>query len=229
MKKRFKRAVAAISAVSVLAFGGLSASAATKDDVIAAARSAGFLEVYVQQLSNFLASNNFSSDQYDIMIGALGNIESYGDEIALQYFGKTHDEMRGQAEEADKNNQTNKDKNKLDKPTSDSWAAQIVDKMTNEQLINSLNEIVNTGKQLGLDITVEQKGDKNFIMTVKDSNGNIQLVTPIGKVVATTGVEVEQAESGLGFESVAALCASVLAAGGIGAWLLGRKNKKAGE
>lgn len=229
MKKRFKRAVAAISAVSVLAFGGLTASAATKDDVIAAARSAGFLEVYVQQLSNFLASNNFSSDQYDIMIGALGNIESYGDEIALQYFGKTLDEMRGQAEEADKNNQTNKDKNKLDKPTSDSWAAQIVDKMTNEQLINSLNEIVNTGKQLGLDITVEQNGDKNFIMTVKDSNGNVQLVTPIGKVVATTGVEVEQADSSLGFESVAALCASVLAAGGIGAWLLGRKNKKAGE
>lgn len=70
MKKSFKRAVAAVSAVSVIAFGGLSASAATKEDVIAAARSAGFLEVYVQQLSNFLASNNFSSDQYDIMIGA---------------------------------------------------------------------------------------------------------------------------------------------------------------
>lgn len=87
-EKSFKRAVAAVSAVSVIAFGGLSASAATKEDVIAAARSAGFLEVYVQQLSNFLASNNFSSDQYDIMIGALGNIESYGDEIALQYFGK---------------------------------------------------------------------------------------------------------------------------------------------
>ena len=44
MKKSFKRAVAAVSAVSVIAFGGLSASAATKEDVIAAARSAGFLE-----------------------------------------------------------------------------------------------------------------------------------------------------------------------------------------
>ena len=107
----------------------------------------GFLEVYVQQLSNFLASNNFSSDQYDIMIGALGNIESYGDEIALQYFGKTLDEMRGQAEEeADKKNESNKGDNKFDVPASDSWAAQVVDKMTNDQLIKSLNEIVNTGK-----------------------------------------------------------------------------------
>lgn len=104
-----------------------------------------------------------------------------------------------------------------------------MDKMTNDQLIKSLNEIVNTGKQLGLDITVEQNGDKNFIMTVKDSKGNVQLVTPIGKVVATTGAEAEVDESDLGLESVAALCASVLAAGGIGAWLLGRKNRKAGE
>lgn len=144
--------------------------------------------------------------------------------------GKTLDEMRGQAEEeADKKNESNKGDNKFDVPASDSWAAQVVDKMTNDQLIKSLNEIVNTGKQLGLDITVEQNGDKNFIMTVKDSKGNVQLVTPIGKVVATTGAEAEVDESDLGFESVAALCASVLAAGGIGAWLLGRKNRKAGE
>lgn len=102
--------------------------------------------------------------------------------------GKTLDEMRGQAEEeADKKNESNKGDNKFDVPASDSWAAQVVDKMTNDQLIKSLNEIVNTGKQLGLDITVEQNGDKNFIMTVKDSKGNVQLVTPIGKVVATTG------------------------------------------
>ena len=47
--------------------------------------------------------------------------------------------------------------------------------------------------------------------------------------MATTGAEAEVDESDLGFESVAALCASVLAAGGIGAWLLGRKNRKAGE
>ena len=141
-KKSFKRAVAAVSAVSVIAFGGLSASAATKEDVIAAARSAGFLEVYVQQLSNFLASNNFSSDQYDIMIGALGNIESYGDEIALQYFGKTLDEMRGQAEEeADKKNESNKGDNKFGVPASDSWAAQVVDKMTTTSLSNLLMKL----------------------------------------------------------------------------------------
>ncbi len=42
MKKSFKRAVAAVSAVSVIAFGGLSASAATKEDVIAAARWQAF-------------------------------------------------------------------------------------------------------------------------------------------------------------------------------------------
>lgn len=51
-------------------------------------------------------------------------------------------------------------------------------------------KLIIPASSLVFDITVEQNGDKNFIMTVKDSKGNVQLVTPIGKVVATTGAKL---------------------------------------
>ena len=64
MKRTIKRLLAAVSAVSVLTFSGLSVSAATAEDVIGAARAAGFLEVYIQQLENFLKTHNYTSAQY---------------------------------------------------------------------------------------------------------------------------------------------------------------------
>lgn len=270
MKKNIKRVLAAILSVSTIAFGGISASAATADDVISSARAAGFLEVYVTQLQNFILVNDFNSEQYDMMIGALSNIESYGDEVALKYFGKTLAEMRGESDSGNDDDSSgsssedkDKDKDKIinntDNLSSDSWAAQVVDKMTNEDLINSLDEIISTGKELGLDITVEQLGDKSFTMTIKDEDGNIQLVAPIGKIVSTTGVDAKPeanaevdnkagidvgvgsiveagvetaAKSGTTdnrFISIAAICASIMAAGGIGVWVISRKNRKIGE
>ncbi len=151
MKRTIKRLLAAVSAVSVLTFSGLSVSAATAEDVIGAARAAGFLEVYIQQLDNFLKTHSYTSAQYDMMLNALGNIEDIGDEVAQKYFGKTLDEMRGEAG--------------VDKETGvpdDSWAADIADKMSNDQLMSSLKELVNAGKKMGLDVTIDKKGDKNY-------------------------------------------------------------------
>ncbi len=235
MKKNIKKILAAISAVSVIAFGGISASAATADDVIGAARAAGFLEVYVVQLENFLLANKYTSGQYDTLVGAFANIESYGDEVALRYFGKTLAEMRGEGESDSTGNTSgggstgsgSTSGGGISKSASDSWAAKVADKMTNEDMLKSLDEIIASGKELGLDVTVEQTGDKSFNVTVKDKDGKIQLIAPIGKIVSKTGVEAETTENN--FASVAAICASIMAAGGIGAWLINRKNAKIGE
>lgn len=225
--KKIKNVLAVLSAASLIAFGGVSASAATADDVVEAARSAGFLEVYVTQLQNFLLVNHFNSNQYDMMINALSNIESYGDEVSLKYFGKTLAEMRGESEDNSENNDSSSTvSGNSGNLSSDDWAKDIVDKMTNEDILNSLDEIVETGKKLGLDITVEQNGDKSFTMTVKDKDGNVKLVAPIGKIVSTTGV---QEQHNGGFETFAVVIAAVMTAGGVGAWLLSLKNQRIGE
>ncbi|MGN1480500.1 hypothetical protein [Porcipelethomonas sp.] len=216
MKKSLKKIAAAAAAVSIMCTAGISVSAATADDVIAAARGAGFLEEYVQVLDNYLKVNKFSSSQYDILVEKISNVGSEMDDIAMQYFGKTVAEMKGEA--------------KVDPDTGivdDSFLREIADKMTSEQVLSSINEIVEAGKKMGLDITVEQKAEKSFVMTVRDSEGNVQLVTPVGKLVDQTGVQDNSGNDG--FIWVAALCAGMIAAGGTGAWLLSRYNKKAEE
>ena len=54
MKRTIKRLLAAVSAVSVLTFSGLSVSAATAEDVIGAARAAVFLKFIFSSLITFL-------------------------------------------------------------------------------------------------------------------------------------------------------------------------------
>lgn len=212
MKSYIKKIAAVVSAVSIIGTMSISVSAATADDVVVAARSAGFLEEYVQMLQNYLKVNKFSESQYDILVDKISNVGSEMDDVALKNFGKTIAEMKGEA--------------KVDPDTGvvdDSFLKDVVDKMTNENIMNSLNEIVEAGKKMGLNITVEQKGDKNFLMTVRDADGNVQTVVPVGKLVDTTGAEDNSAE---GYPEFALLCSAVIAAGGIGAWLLSIANKK---
>lgn len=241
MKNKLKRIIAAIAAVSVIAFGGTSVSAATAEDVVAAARGAGILDTYVMQLENFLRANKFNSNQYDMMIEGIGNIRNISIEVVQQYFPEIEsiDEFFGGSgnSSTDASSETNDSQsssssssgNNLskDEQTIQDMAEQIQDKMTNEQMLQAIQEIITTGKKIGLDITVEQIGDKSFTMTVKDKDGNVKLVAPIGKLVSTTGVEAGQQDGG--FASAAAICASVMAAGSIGAWALSRKNRKLGE
>lgn len=233
MKKSFKRIIAAISAVSVIAFGGISASATTADDVIAAARGAGILETYVAQLENFLRANSFNSNQYDMMIDGLANIRSISMDVVRQYFpdAESIDEFfvgyEGGDSTDDSDTSTTKPNLTKDEQTIQDMAQQIQDNMTNEQMLQAIQEVIDTGKKIGLDITVEQTGDKSFTMTVKDKDGNVKLVAPIGKLVSTTGVEAQQQDGS--FVTVAVICASVLAAGGIGAYALSRKNRRIGE
>ncbi len=62
-------------------------SAATKEDVIAAAREAGFSEVYIQQGINYLEANpGYTSDDYDRMIVSLNNYAASVDKSIDQYF-----------------------------------------------------------------------------------------------------------------------------------------------
>lgn len=212
MKNTFKKIAAVMAAVSVMGTASMSVSAATKEDVVAAARGAGFLEEYVMVLQNWLNGNNFNSDQYDTMVNMLYSAGSEMDEVALDMFGKTVAEMKGAAEEKADKEGTDVD---------DSWLSEIAGNMKDENITDILDEIVSAGKELGLDVTFEKKGDKEYILTVKDKDGNIQLVTPIGKLVDRTGVSETENNAVLPLAF-----AGVTAIGCAGAYVLVKSLKK---
>ncbi len=179
MKNTIKKIMAAVAAISVIGTASISVSAATKEDVVAAARGAGFLEEYVMQLQNYLNVTTFTPEQYDIMVNKLSSVGSEMDDIAMQYFGKTIAQMKGEAEEKAEEEGT---------PVDDTWLNEFTDKLTEDNVVEIVDEIVDMGNDLGLDVEVEKKGDKNFTLTVKDKEGNVQFVAPIGKQVDRTGV-----------------------------------------
>lgn len=179
MKKIFRKIAAVMAAVSVIGTASMSVSATTADDVVAAARNAGFLEVYVQQLQNTLRGYRFSSDQYDIIIEHLYDCGEEMNKLALDIFDVPLEDMKEKKEEEAEKNGTDID---------NSWLDEIVDKMDDDNIVTILDEMVEAGKEVGLDVTFEKKGDKEYILTVKDKDGNIQLVTPVGKLVDRTGI-----------------------------------------
>ena len=226
---------AVIAAVSVMATAGISVSAATASDVVGAARSAGFLEIYVQQLDNYLKVNKFTSHQYDVMIEKLGNVESIGDDVAMKYFGKTLAEMRGQGgsgsstESTDSTGGTQGSGSTANGDLSEilpnnNVAQQITDKMSDEEMLKAINEIVDAGKEVGVDISVDKVASKVYTLTVRDKDGNIQMVTTLGKAVDKTGAELPQSSEN---HAVPAAAALIIAAAGAGAYCLSRKNRVA--
>lgn len=95
MKNRLKSAVftAAVTMAAAIAFSGSadSVSAATKEDVIAAARAAGFPESYVQQGTNYLEGTEYTSEQYDRMVSEILSYTGRTDEAIALYLGQTGD------------------------------------------------------------------------------------------------------------------------------------------
>ena len=69
--KKFRNVFASFLATLMISGAALKTTdiyATTKEDVVAAARSAGFSEVYIQQGINFLESGSYTSEQYDAQL-----------------------------------------------------------------------------------------------------------------------------------------------------------------
>ncbi len=90
--KRIRKSIlsfAAAASVTLMLQNAVSVSAATKDDVVAAARDAGFSEVYIQQGINYLEANpDYTSDDYDAMIGKIYDYAATADKAVDDYFQK---------------------------------------------------------------------------------------------------------------------------------------------
>jgi len=79
-----------IAAAPCLSGSTEAVEAATKEDVIAAARAAGFSESYVQQGINYLESGSFTPEQYDVMVAELNRYAGRADEAIRDYLGESN-------------------------------------------------------------------------------------------------------------------------------------------
>ena len=91
MKKFIKLICVFSTAISVFTSPVLinKVSAGTKEDVIAAAKQAGISDIYLQQGLNYLESNNYSSEQYDQIIGQIYSYKNSTDDAIEKYFEGT--------------------------------------------------------------------------------------------------------------------------------------------
>lgn len=88
MKKVFSSVSAFLVALTFAAcYGKEYVSAATKEDVIAAARAAGFSESYVQQGINYLESGSYTPEQYDKMVAIINSYSGRTEEAIRDYLG----------------------------------------------------------------------------------------------------------------------------------------------
>lgn len=245
MKHIIKKIGVTIAAAAMLAIAPISASAATEEDVVAAARGAGFLEEYVQMLQNYLNVTKFTPEQYDIMVSKLYSAGEEMDKVAIMYTGKTIAQLKGLdgsgddsgSEDSDDNDTVDKDDKKNSKNSTGSKTTgknndpkvqkeleKVAQHLDSKNITNILSEMSDAAKQLGLDFSFEKRGDKNYIVTVKDKDGNVQLVTPVGKLVDTTGAQNSDDEASPVL--VFGVCGGAIAAGCLGAYLIASKAKK---
>lgn len=217
MKFTIKKKLAAVASAIMIAAMPMNASAATNEDVVAAARNAGFLEEYVQMLQNYLNVTKFTPEQLDIAAEKLATAGEEFDDIAMQYFGKTVAQLKGEGVSSAQG-----DDNDLD-PDIQNKLADIAKHLDDKQVQKIIKEMQDAGKAMGVDVSFEKKGDKEYILTVKDKDGNIQLVTPIGKLVDTTGAEESD---DISIALILAVFGGSAALGCTGAYLLASISKK---
>lgn len=215
MKFTIKKALASIAAAAMIAAMPMNASAATKEDVVAAARGAGFLEEYVQMLENYLNVTPFTESQYDIMVEKLYSAGSEYDDIAMQYFGKTVDQLRIGGGGSDDNSSVDPDfQNKL---------KEIAKHIDDKGVKKIITEMQAAAKQVGVDLSFEKKGEKEYTVTIKDKDGNVQMVMPVGKLVDTTGAEESD---DISIALIFAVCGGSAVLGCAGAYVLASISKK---
>ncbi|MEF2797468.1 MAG: hypothetical protein U0M95_05560 [Ruminococcus sp.] len=202
MNKFIRSIITAAAAGAIACTAVLSASAATSQDAINAAKSAGVPGIYVQQLENYLKTASFTSDQYQLMVDTVSNVsDTYISELAQSMYGKTPAEL------------TEEEKTAVGK------------KLTGDQKQAIINAFVNLGDKVGVKINVDHisKGNYNIEVAAPSDNssgsGNTTIVVDTDPVANTGENETESSAAA----AIAAGSLLLTASGAI--VILAKKNK----
>ena len=227
------------AACFAVAAGSLSASAATKEDVIAAARAAGFPEVYVQAGINKLNEEEYTSEDYDSFIAALHTYEDEIWEKINQQFGtvttapenggpsttvtttapvqKPFINMTLEEKVAYVQSLPEDERAKFMASLSTTEKNSIIKQLSLNDKTDIINKLIETGKTMGFYFTVDDLEDDKLTISARDEEGKLIDVSSMGVVVDDTGISHTGLISGL---------LTGVAADGAGLYLIGRKLGK---
>ncbi len=94
MNKILKTVTTSVVAASLACTMVFSASAATADDAVQAAKDAGVQSINIVELENFFKTATFTSDEYQLMIDTVNKVkETYVTPLAKELFNKTPAEL----------------------------------------------------------------------------------------------------------------------------------------
>lgn len=195
--KLFKKITAAAASVVIAGSMAISASAATWQEAVQAAKDAGVQDHNVQQLSTFLEANStyFTAAQYDAMIADLKAVcDKYVKPKASSMFGKEPSAL------------TPAEKEQIGR----SW--------TSDERQAIIDDLVNLGKNYKVTVTVkESTTNVGFdVSAVIDGAEN-----PVNPPIEQTGTESEPVNTA----AVVGASAAILLAGA-GIVVVAKKNKE---
>ena len=195
--KMFKKISAVAVSVVMAASMAISASAATYEDAVQAAKDGGVQAHNVQQLETFLVANKdyFTADQYDAMIADLNAVvEKYVKPLATSMYSKTPAEL------------TNEERTAVGRKFSEADREAIK------------KDLIDLGAKYNVTVTVT-KSTENVGFDVSAKIGDV--VNPVDPAVEPTGAEPSSASA----LPVAGAAAVVLLAGA-GIVVVAKKNKE---
>ena len=208
----------AVSASMILMLKNtVSVSAATKEDVVAAARDAGFSEVYIQQGINYLEANpNYTSADYDSMIVALYNYAETVDKAFDEYLDKkdppasdpsdpsqtqppaqqtTPSQTESQTNPVQPTDTPKKDYASMTPEEKKNYVAgltnqeknQILKDLDKDKQLEIINGIIDASSALGMNVTVDELTGDSIKYSIRNDEGNIVDSSAMGVIIDDTG------------------------------------------
>lgn len=203
-----------VSATALLCMGtcAVSVSASTQDDVIEAARRAGFPESLVQQGYNYINGTDYSSDEYDLMIAAINEysqktdeeianiLEMNGVEVPVEY--KTTEKAPAETAQENKPAENTPEEKVNYSDLSDAEKKEYIENMPQaekneiiknldtDKKVEIINKLINASEELGMNVTVDNISKDSISYSIRDNEGGLVDISAVGSgLVDETGID----------------------------------------
>ena len=207
----------AVSSLSLNFINTTSVKAATKEDVIAAAKSAGIPETDIQNGINFLESSSYTPEQYDKMIDKINELAVKKDEgikdaldnasgavipsqtqpaVTTGETGAAQQTQPGAAGNqssvisgiADKySSMTPEEKKDYIAGMTAAEKNEIIKSIDKDKQLEIINSLIDAGSEFGMNIAVDDLTDNKLTYSVRDNDGQIVDISSVGIVIGDTG------------------------------------------
>lgn len=173
----------------------LSISAATKEDVIAAAKAAGFSENVVQSGINLIESGNYSEQEYDSMLSAIEVFKGMTNEAIKECLNSSG--INVDIPSSENNEESSKEFSSLTEKEKDEYIAdmttseknQIIKELDRDKQIEIIDKLIDASESIGLNVTVDSLSKDKLEYSIRDTSGEVVDIASVGNIVDDTGID----------------------------------------